>query len=68
MIFNVKKKEEAFFVFELLMLLTLRSFFVNLDHKNGPKYVRECFPYLIVLKCGMIKSEFVRLYCFSPCP
>lgn len=36
-IFNVNKREEEFFVFELLMLLTLRSFFVNFDHKNDPK-------------------------------
>ena len=44
---------KSLFLIQRSKSLTLskpRSFFVNLDHKKGPKYFKERFPYLIVLK------------------
>ena len=32
------------------------------DHKSGPIYLIECFPYVTVLKRGILKSEFLKLY------
>ena len=37
------------------------SFLDSLDHKSGPVYVIECFPYFTVLNLGIKKSEFRRL-------
>ena len=34
----------------------------NLDHKKGPKYLSECFPYLTVLKREIKKSLLRSLY------
>ena len=62
---------KSLFLIRRLKVLTLsipRSSFVNLDHKKGPRYFRECFPYLIVLKRGRVKSEFLKLYRFSLSP
>ena len=38
-----------------------RSFFDNLDHKNGRRYLIECLPYFAVWNLGIKKSEFGRV-------
>ena len=57
--------EPGFFFTAFLKLLSvgiaLRLHF-NLAHKNGPKYLRECFPYFIVSNLCDLKSAFLRLY------
>ena len=42
-------------------LILLLSF----DHKNGPKYLTECFPWRTVLKHGISKSLFLSKYLLS---
>ena len=37
------------------------SFFDNLEHKNGPRYLIACLPYFTVLNLGIKKSEFRRV-------
>ena len=32
------------------------------DHKSGPIYLIECFPYVTVLKRGILTSEFLKFY------
>ena len=52
--------------FKNIQTILFRPFFVNLDNRKGPKYDTECFPYFIMLKRGMRKSEFLVIYRFSP--
>ena len=36
-----------------------------LEYINGPNCLTECLPYVTVLKRGILKSEFLRLWVFS---
>ena len=52
-------------VLNLPRLSSARNSFVSFDQRKGPWYVNECFPYLIVLKRGRLKSEFLKEYLLS---
>ena len=41
-----------------MLVLVLSSLF-SFDHKNGPKYLIECFPYVIELNRGIWKSAYI---------
>ena len=42
------------------MLVLVLSFLFSFDHKNGQKYLIECFSYVIELNLGIWKSVFFR--------
>ncbi len=59
----------SFLRIAFLKLLRLGNFLTSsfsFVHSIGPKYRRECLPYLMVLNLGKLKSLFRRLYidCF----
>ena len=45
---NLLRSFLLIFALNLLKEVSFLSFILNFDHKNGPKNLRECFPYLTV--------------------
>ena len=58
---NLLRSFLLIFALNLLKEVSFLSFILNFDHKNGPKNLTECFPYLTDFTLWTWKSEFLRL-------